>query len=108
MLFRSGILGWTLWSTRLRLREFRRSGLDNPAVHAGWIREYLANLVAMGFALEQKAAAFAFLEASVGHGLFALWALYIPASLALWIALAVPIRAERRRLLTVLGSSKDY
>jgi hypothetical protein len=103
-----GILGWTLWSTRQRLLEFRRSGIPNPSVHAAWVREYLANLVAMGFALEQKGAALAFLEASTGQGLFVLWAIFLPASVLLWAGLAVPLRAERRRLLAIVEeSSRD-
>lgn len=102
------ILAGTLGSTRRRLRDFRASGMPNDEVHARWIREYLANLVAMGFALEQKAAALAFLEASSGHGLFALWGLFLPGSGLLWLLLAKPLRAERVRLASVLSSSKYY
>jgi hypothetical protein len=92
------ILVATLAMVHRRLRAFRRSGLDNPEVHARWIREYLANLVALGLALEQKGAALLFLEASSRQGLGHLWWVLLPASVALWVPLGVVIRREWRRL----------
>lgn len=98
------ILGFTLFQVRRRLGDFRRSGLENPEVHVRWIKEYLANLVALGFALEQKGAAFVFLEASSGQGLGHLWTILIPSSVALWAVIAVIFRREWKAL--VLASSK--
>ena len=92
------ILAYTLHAVHGRLRDFRRTGLDSPLVHARWIREYLANLVAFGFALEQKAAAVIFLEASSRQGLGHLWWVALPASVAMWAVIAVAFRREWRRL----------
>lgn len=98
------ILGYTLVQVRRRLDDFRRAGLASPEVHVRWIKEYLANLVAFGLALEQKGAAFVFLEASSGLGLAHLWSALIPLSVALWAVIAVLFRREWKAL--VLASSK--
>lgn len=92
------ILAYTLHGVWGRLRDFRRAGLASPQVEARWIKEYLANLVAMGLALEQKAAAIVFLEASSGQGLAHFWWVMLPASVVLWAAIGVAFRREWRRL----------
>ncbi|MEB3196745.1 MAG: hypothetical protein VKP62_06025 [Candidatus Sericytochromatia bacterium] len=91
----------TLYRAHARLVAFRDAGLHNPRVHARWIREYLANLVALGLALEQKAVAWIFLEASSGKGLDHLYTIVLPASLLLWAGLLVLIRRENQRLKVV-------
>lgn len=92
------LLASTLLAVTRRLRDFRRSGIDNPEVHRRWIQEYLANLVALGFALEQKGAAFVFLEASSGQGLGHFWTVMLPLSVVMWGAIAALFRHEWRRL----------
>lgn len=92
------ILVYTLVAVTQRLRVYRRAGIDNPEVHLRWSREYLANLVALGFALEQKGAAIVFLEASSGQGLGHFWQVMLPASALLWAAIAILFHRERRRI----------
>lgn len=92
------MLAYTLLAVLRRLGDFRRSGIENPLVHRRWIQEYLANLVALGFALEQKAAALLFLEASSGQGLGHLWSVMLPVSVVMWGAIGLLFRREWRRL----------
>lgn len=90
------LLGFSLHRVAQRLKGFRRAGLPNPAVHERWSHEYLANIVALGLALEQKGAAWTFLEASRGVGFATFWTWIVPLSLVLWAWLAWLIVRERR------------
>lgn len=92
------LLGYSLKRTADRLRDFRRSGVHHPEVHARWVKEYLLNLLAFGFALEQKIAAALFIDTSTGAGLTHLLPIALPCSLLLWAGLAFPIHREWRAL----------
>jgi len=93
-----GLLAYTLYQVRGRLRHFRSSGLNNPEVHTRWTKEHVANWVALGLALEQKAAAWLFLEASSGNSIGVLT--LVLAGLGILIGLTVwwHIRPELQRL----------
>lgn len=93
-----GLLAYTLYQVRGRLRHFRASGLHNPEVHARWIKEHIANWVALGLALEQKAAAWLFLEASSGHNIWVLTLVLTGLGAVLWVLVWWQIRPEWRRL----------
>jgi hypothetical protein len=90
------LLGFTLARVGKRLAAFRASGMHNPEVHDRWSKEYMANALALGLALEQKGIAWVFLAASRGGGLSDLWTVVLPASLIVWGAVAWGIHRERR------------
>ncbi len=98
------MLAYTLTAVSRRLSDYRRSGIDHPTIHRRWIQEYLANLVAFGFALEQKGAAIVFIEASSGQGLGHFWTVMLPLSVGMWGAIAVVFRREWRRLAALPAS----
>jgi hypothetical protein len=91
-----GLLGFTLAGVGRRLTAFRASGMHNPEVHDRWSKEYVANALALGLALEQKGIAWVFLEASRGGGLHTLWTAILPVSLVVWGLLLGLIARERR------------
>ncbi|MEB3329989.1 MAG: hypothetical protein VKQ33_12215, partial [Candidatus Sericytochromatia bacterium] len=91
-----GLLAVSLVGVGRRLTAFRAAGLHNPEVHGRWSREYVANALALGLALEQKGVAWGFLAASQGDGLRVLWGAVLPASGLVWALLAWLIVRERR------------
>lgn len=96
------LLGYTLAVSWRHNRQLRASGIAHPDVERRWSLEYRANLWAVGFALEQKAMAWLFLEV-VGHrGFQVLWQWILPLSAGTWATLLVLLacehRAVRRRL----------
>lgn len=93
-----GLLGYTLHQVRSRLRHFRASGLQNPEVHARWTRECIANWLALALGLEQKAAAWLFLEASSGHAIVGLTLVLGGLSVLLWGLVWWHLRPEFQRL----------
>lgn len=92
------LLAYTLRQVSRRLVQFRLSGMHNADVHARWVKEWLANWVAFGLALEQKAAAWLFLEASSGHPITTLTLVFGGLSAGLWAFIAWKIGPEWRRL----------
>ncbi len=100
--FPLGFVGVALLAVSLvgcvrRNRRFEALGIDNPEVGARWRLEYALHLWAIGFALEQKAVAYLFLDV-VGHrGLGFAQSGLLPLSLALWAVLAVLLVRHRHR-----------
>lgn len=90
------LLAYALADSARRCRALRRSGIRHPEVERRWSLEYQANLLALAFALEQKAVAWLFL-AVVSHRTTALGWL-VPASAVLWVAVAALAGHERRTL----------
>lgn len=100
-----GMLAFTLVATNRRNSAFVRSRLPNPGVERRWREEYLANLVAFGFGLEQKSVALLFIHVTTPHGGLgnAIWAL-LPGSLLLWGVLG-PLMWRETRALGALRAS---
>lgn len=91
-----GLLCGTGVSVGRRLRRFRASGLHNPEVLHRWSREFVANVIAVGFGLEQKGVAWLFADVTSRHGFAFLWTGLLPASLAIWLLLGALILREHR------------
>ncbi|MEB3223680.1 MAG: hypothetical protein VKS61_16520 [Candidatus Sericytochromatia bacterium] len=91
-----GLLGLALWRVGQRLAGFRQAHIDNPEVHLRWSREYVANAIALGFACEQKGAAWVVLEATRGQALWTFGAWVCPLSALLWAGLAWLVVREHR------------
>lgn len=92
------LLAYTLVASFRRNRQFRASGIAHPEVERRWSLEYQANLFALGFALEQKAVAWLFLQVVSHHGMQALWRWILPASAVTWGGLLLLFVLERRTL----------
>jgi hypothetical protein len=93
-----GLLAYTLVSTARRNQAFRASGLQNPAVLRRWTFEYIANLWAFGFAIEQKGAALVFIQVTSRAGLSGLWQGFLPASVLVWLLLGPMLWRAHRAL----------
>jgi len=93
-----GLLGFTLASTLLRNRKFRRMAIHNPEVHRRWTVEAIANLAAFAVGLGQKsvAVAFAGVVSKQSWHLPAFW--LVPATLVVWAAVGWALLAEWRVL----------
>lgn len=91
------VLAYTLVGTVRRNRRFKTMGIDNPEVYRRWSTEYLANLVAFSFAIEQKGIGLLFIDVASHKGFGMLWAL-VPLSVLLWIAVIALIVRERKGL----------
>lgn len=93
-----GLLGFTMASTLLRNRKFRRMAIHNPEVHRRWTVEAIANLAAFALGLAQKsvAAAFAGVVSQQPWQHAAAW--LAPATLAVWIVVGWAIWREWRLL----------
>jgi len=93
-----GLLGYSSWATGRRNSAFRRAGLPNPGVQRRWALEYMANLVAFGFSLEQKAAAFLFIDVTSRQWSPVAWPALAGLSLVIWGLLGPWLWREYRRL----------
>ena len=93
-----GLLGFTLASTMLRNRKFRRLAIHNPEVHRRWTVEAIANLAAFAVGLGQKsvAVAFAGVVSKQGWHMQATW--LVPATLAVWTVVGWALLTEWRVL----------
>lgn len=96
------LLAYTLAETARRNGQFRASGVQNPEVERRWTREYIANLLAFGLALEQKGVALVFVQVTARQGLEGLWQGLLPVSLIMWALLGHLIWRETRRLRHIL------
>lgn len=92
------LLGYTLVTSYRRNRQFRKTGIEHPEVEHRWSIEYQANLLALGFALEQKAIAWLFVQVVSRHGFEVLWRWILPMSVPMWLGLLLLIELERHTL----------
>lgn len=97
------LLAYTLVGSHRRSRLLRRSGITHAEVERRWSGEYQANLLALGFALEQKALAWLFLEVASHRGWTVFWHWILPGSGAVWVALLLMLGRERHVLLQRTG-----
>jgi hypothetical protein len=93
-----GVLAYALATSGRRNWQLGVSGLHHPEVERKWSREYRAGLVAMACALEQKGAAWLFMDVVGRRGFGLLWSFLVPASLVMWLAVAGLLAVETRRL----------
>lgn len=92
------LLAYTLVASHRQNRQFRATGIAHPDVELRWSREYQANLWALGFAVEQKAMAWLFLQVVGRQGFQVLWQWILPLSALMWGGLLCLLWAERRTL----------
>ncbi len=92
------LLVYTLAASFRQNRLFRATGIVRPDVEHRWSREYQANLWALGFAVEQKAMAWLFLQVVGRHGFQVLWQWILPLSGVMWTGLFLLLWTERRTL----------
>lgn len=103
-----GLLAYTLVASRRRNQSFLASGLYNPDVRRRWTQEYVLNLWAFAFALEQKGVALVFIQVTSRQGYAGLWQGLLPASVVLWLVIGTLIARELRDLKTLaVGYSSD-
>lgn len=89
------LLAVSLSEAHRRHARLKRMGIHNPEVAARWRLEYMCHLWALGFALEQKAVAYMFLDVVNLQGFRALWTL-APLSAVMWLILGGLIVHEAR------------
>lgn len=99
------MLAYTLVATARRNHLFRLAGIDNLEVARRWTQEYIANLIAFGFALDQKGVALVFIQVTSRQGFAGLWEGLLPASAILWLLLVPMIHREWRRLGTYANTT---
>lgn len=90
------VLAFTTVATLRRNARFRALAPENTEVHRRWTQEALANVLALGFAFEQKGIAWLLMDVTGQRGLAGLWLWLLPGSLVLWLALAPWLRREWR------------
>lgn len=90
------LLGLALCRCVVRNRKLRASGIVQAEVERLWSRETIGAFLALGFACEQKAMAWLFLDVTGHRGWAVLPEVLIPASVVTWGAIAVSIWREHR------------
>ncbi len=91
------LLGLALWRCLVRNRKLRASGIVQSTVERLWHRETIGAFLALGFACEQKAMAWLFMDVTGHRGWAVLGEILIPASVVTWTAIALGIWRERHR-----------